>query len=172
LGALLLGAIAGSLIRLEDRVDAGADWLRRKTARGSEPGRFVEGMVTATLVFCVGPLSVLGSISDGLGTGVEQLLVKSVLDGFSAVAFASALGLGVMFSVLPLAVYQGSLTVIGLALGEFLSVGQIDALGATGGIILLALGLRLAGIKKIPVGDLLPALVFAPLLAWAVAALR
>jgi uncharacterized membrane protein YqgA involved in biofilm formation len=172
LGALLLGAIAGSLIRLEDRLDTGADWLRRKAARGAEPGRFVEGLVTATLVFCVGPLSILGSISDGLGAGVDQLMVKSVLDGFAAVAFASTLGIGVLFSVVPLSVYQGLLTLLGLALGEFLSPGQVDALGATGGIILLALGLRLAGIKKIAVGDLLPALVFAPLLAWAVAALR
>jgi uncharacterized membrane protein YqgA involved in biofilm formation len=172
LGALLLGAIAGSLVRLEDRLDAGADWLRRKTARGAEPGRFVNGLVTSTLVFCVGPLSILGSLSDGLGRGIEQLLVKSVLDGFAAIAFASALGIGVAFSVLPLALYQGLLTLAGLGLGEFLSPGQVDALGATGGLILLALGLRLAGVKKIAVGDLLPALVFAPVLAWAVALLR
>ncbi|MDR1442078.1 MAG: DUF554 domain-containing protein [Bifidobacteriaceae bacterium] len=166
LGALLLGAITGSLVRLENRLDAGAEWLRGKLARGAEPGRFAEGMVTSTLVFCVGPLSILGSLNDGLGRGAEQLIVKSVLDGFSAVAFASALGLGVAFSVLPLAIYQGALTLLGLGLGEFLSAGQIDALGATGGIILIALGIRLADIKKIQVADLLPALAFAPFLAW------
>jgi uncharacterized membrane protein YqgA involved in biofilm formation len=171
LGGLLLGAIAGSLARLEDRLEAGAERLRRKVAGGAEPGRFVTGLVTATLLFCVGPLSILGSISDGLGRGAAQLLVKSVLDGFAAIAFASALGVGVLFSVVPLALYQGSLTLVGLALGEFLSPGQIDALGATGGLILLALGLRLAGIMRIAVGDLLPGLVFAPALAWAVAAL-
>jgi uncharacterized membrane protein YqgA involved in biofilm formation len=172
LGALLFGAITGSLARLEDRIDAGAEWVRRKVAGGAAPGRFTDGMVTATLLFCVGPLSILGSISDGLGRGVEQLLVKSVLDGFAAVAFGSALGVGVLFSVFPLALYQGSLTLLGLGLGEFLSAGQVDALGATGGIILLALGIRLADLKKIAVGDLLPALVFAPLAAYLVALLR
>ncbi|MDR1187400.1 MAG: DUF554 domain-containing protein [Bifidobacteriaceae bacterium] len=172
LAALLIGAITGSLVRLEDRIDAGAEWVRRKLARGAEPGPFSEGMVTATLVFCVGPLSILGSLSDGLGLGAEQLMVKAVLDGFAAIAFASTLGIGVLFSVLPLAVYQGSLTLLGFGLGEFLSVGQIDALGATGGIILLGLGVRLAGIKKIAVADLLPALVFAPLLAWLVSLWR
>ncbi|MDR0627447.1 MAG: DUF554 domain-containing protein [Bifidobacteriaceae bacterium] len=172
LGALLLGAITGSLIRLEDRLDTGAEWLRRKLARGAEPGRFSEGLVTATLVFCVGPLSILGSINDGLGAGAEQLVVKSVLDGFAAIAFASTLGVGVLFSVLPLALYQGSLTVLGLGLGTFLSVGQVDALGATGGLILLGLGIRLAGIKKINVADLLPGLVFAPLLVWLVSLWR
>ncbi|MDR2114504.1 MAG: DUF554 domain-containing protein [Bifidobacteriaceae bacterium] len=172
LAALLLGGIAGSLVRLEQRLDAGAEWLRRLAAQGAEPGRFVDGMVTATLVFCVGPLSILGSLNDGLGRGVEQLLVKSVLDGFAAIAFASALGAGVVFSVLPLALYQGGLTLAGLGLGQFLSAGQVDALGATGGIILLGLGIRLAGIAKIAVADLLPALVFAPALAAAVAAWR
>jgi uncharacterized membrane protein YqgA involved in biofilm formation len=172
LGALLAGAITGSLIRLEDRVTSGADWLRAKVARGAEPGRFGAGMVTAALVFCVGPLSILGSINDGLGRGIEQLLVKSVLDGFAAIAFASTLGLGVLFSILPLALYQGALTLLGWGLGEFLSAGQIDSLGAVGGIILIALGTRLAGIVKINVGDLLPGLVFAPLLTWLVSILR
>ncbi|MDR2348740.1 MAG: DUF554 domain-containing protein [Bifidobacteriaceae bacterium] len=168
LGALLAGAITGSLAKVEDRIDAGAEWVRRKLARGAQSDRFVEGMVTATLVFCVGPLSILGALSDGLGRGAEQLVVKAVLDGFTAVAFASALGVGVLFAILPLAVYQGLLTLLGLGLGEFLSAGQVDALGATGGIILLGLGVRLAGLKKIKVADLLPALVFAPLLVWLV----
>jgi uncharacterized membrane protein YqgA involved in biofilm formation len=172
LGALLLGAILGSGIRLSDRIDDAADWVRRKLARGAEPGRFSEGMVTATLLFCVGPLSILGSLNDGLGRGAEQLIVKAVLDGFAAVAFASALGIGVMFSVIPLTIYQGSLTLLGFGLGEFMSAGQVDALGATGGIILLGLGIRVAGIRKINVADLLPALIFAPLLAWLVSLWR
>jgi uncharacterized membrane protein YqgA involved in biofilm formation len=172
LGALLLGGISGSLIRLEDRLDQGAEWLRRKVARGAEPGRFSTGLVTATLVFCVGPLSILGSLSDGLGRGAEQLLVKSVLDGFASIAFASAFGIGVAFSIIPLAIYQGLLTLLGAGLGEFLTLGQIDALGATGGIILIGLGIRLADIKKIAVADLLPALVFAPLLVYLVSLAR
>jgi uncharacterized membrane protein YqgA involved in biofilm formation len=172
LGGLLLGAVTGSLARIEDRLEVGAGWVRRKLARGAEPGRFADAMVSSTLLFCVGPLSILGSISDGLGRGVEQLLVKSVLDGFAAIAFGSALGVGVLFSVFPLALYQGLLTALGWGVGEFLTPGQVDALGATGGVILLALGIRLAGLKHVAVGDLLPGLVYAPALAWLVALLR
>ena len=98
--------------------------------------------------------------------------MKSVMDGFAAIAFASSLGIGVMASVIPLALYQGMLTLFGFGLGNFLSTAQVDALGATGGVILLGLGFRLAGIKQIPVGDLLPALVLAPLLVAAVGLFR
>jgi uncharacterized membrane protein YqgA involved in biofilm formation len=164
LGALLIGGIAGSLLQIERRLDRGAELLHDRFARNSEGSTFVEGAVTSTLVFCVGPLSILGSLSDGLGHGSEQLLVKSVMDGFAAIAFASSLGIGVMASVIPLALYQGLLTLLGFALGNFLPAAQIDALGAAGGVILLGLGFRLAGIKQIPVGDLLPALIMAPLI--------
>jgi uncharacterized membrane protein YqgA involved in biofilm formation len=171
LGALLIGGIIGSLLRLESRMDAGAEWLCGKIAKKADKGKFVEGMVTAALIFCVGPLSILGSISDGLSRGNEQLVVKSVMDGFSSIAFASSMGIGVMASVIPLALYQGALTLLGMGLGDFLSIGQIDSLGATGGVVLLGLGIRLIGIKRIPVGDLLPALAVAPLLTWLVALL-
>ncbi len=123
-------------------------------------------------MFCVGPLSILGSLSDGLGQGAEQLLVKAGMDGFAAIAFASVFGIGVMAAAIPLAVYQGLITLLGFALGSFLSAAQVDALGAAGGVILLGLGIRLAGIKQVPVGDLLPALVVAPLLVSLVAAFR
>ncbi|MDR1711995.1 MAG: DUF554 domain-containing protein [Propionibacteriaceae bacterium] len=168
LGALLIGGICGSLLRIEERLDAAAEWLRVRIAKKSESGRFVEGMVTATLIFCVGPMSILGAISDGLGQGNELLVTKSIMDGFSSIAFASGLGVGVMASVVPLFCYQGALTLVGMGLGEFLSTAQIDALGATGGVILLGMGVRLAGIKRIAVGDLLPALVVAPVLVWLV----
>jgi uncharacterized membrane protein YqgA involved in biofilm formation len=164
LGALLLGGIAGSLLQIERRLDRGAELLHDRFASRTEGGRFVEGAVTSTLVFCVGPLSILGSLSDGLGHGAEQLLVKAVMDGFAAIAFASSFGIGVMAAAIPLALYQGLLTVLGFALGNFLPAAQVDALGAAGGVILLGLGIRLAGIKQVPVGDLLPALVVAPLL--------
>lgn len=172
LGGLLVGGILGSLLQIEKRLDAGAQLLHDRFAARTEGSRFVEGAVTSTLVFCVGPLSILGSLSDGLGHGAEQLLVKAVMDGFAAIAFASSFGIGVMASVIPLAIYQGLLTLVGFALGNFLPPGQLDALGAAGGVILLALGIRLAGIKAIPVGDLLPALVMAPLLVAAVGVFR
>lgn len=172
LGALLIGGIIGSLLQIETRLDRGAELLHDRFASRSEGGRFVEGAVTSTLVFCVGPLSILGSLSDGLGQGAGTLLVKAVMDGFAAIAFASSFGIGVMASVIPLALYQGLLTLLGFALGNFLPAAHIDALGAAGGVILLGLGIRLAGIRQIPVGDLLPALVVAPLLVAAVELFR
>ena len=165
LGSLLIGGIVGSAVRLEQRLDGAAERLRAKIATRSQSTTFVEGAVTSTLVFCVGPLAILGSLSDGLGQGIQQLLVKSVLDGFASIAFASSFGVGVLASIIPLALYQGLWTLIGLAAGNFLSTGQIDALTATGGVILLGLGLRLAGVKRIAVGNLLPALLLAPALA-------
>ena len=172
LGALLIGGIAGSLLQIERRLDRGAELLHDRFAKRSEGSTFVEGAVTSTLVFCVGPLAILGSLSDGLGQGSEQLLVKSVMDGFAAIAFASSLGIGVMASVIPLALYQGLLTLLGFAIGNFLPAAQLDALGAAGGVILLGLGFRLAGIRQIPVGDLLPALVIAPLLVAGIGLIR
>jgi uncharacterized membrane protein YqgA involved in biofilm formation len=169
LGALLIGGVLGSAIRLEDRLDGSAVWLRRRFAKHSDENTFVEAAVTATLIFCVGPLSIIGSLSDGLGQGPTQLIVKAVMDGFAAVAFASSLGIGVMFSAIPLVIYQGGLTLLGLWLGNFLPTGHVDALTATGGVILLGLGFRLTGIKQVPIGDMLPALVVAPLLVAAVA---
>jgi len=178
LGSLLVGGITGSLLRVEDRLEGFGGVLQarlRRTTAGrsgsADRDRFVEGFVTASLVFCVGPLTVLGSISDGLGRGADQLFLKAVLDGFAAIAFAASLGWGVAASVVALAVVQGSLTLLGAVLGEVLPEAEITALTATGGLVLLGVGLRLLRIRQIPVGDLLPALVVAPLLTAAVAAL-
>lgn len=172
LGALLIGGVIGSLFRLEDRLDGAADKLRARFASKSDENAFIEASVTATLIFCVGPLSILGALSDGMGQGAEQLIVKAVMDGFAAMAFASSLGIGVAFSVVPLAIYQGTLTAIGFWMGNVLPAAQIDALTATGGVILLGLGFRLMGIKQVRIGDLLPALLAAPLLVSAVAWIR
>ncbi len=169
LGALLIGGVIGSVIRLEDRLDGAADWLRQRFAKGADQHTFIEGAVTATLIFCVGPLAILGSLSDGMGHGADQLIVKAVMDGFAAMAFATSLGIGVAFSAIPLALYQGALTVLGLWLGNVLPQAHLDALTAAGGVILLGLGLRLMNIKQVPIGDFLPALIVAPLLVAAVA---
>ncbi|MDR1768144.1 MAG: DUF554 domain-containing protein [Propionibacteriaceae bacterium] len=166
LGGLVLGGVAGSLARVEDRFEDGAEWLRRRLAKRAEAGRFVNALVTATLVFCVGPLTLLGTISDGLGRGADQLIVKSVMDFFSSLAFAASMGVGVVFAAIPLAAIQGLLTLLGVGLGDFLSAAQLDSLTATGGVILIGLGLRLAGVAKIKVADLLPGLAVAPLLVW------
>lgn len=176
LGALLVGGITGSLLRVEDRLEAGGAWLQRRLSRGSGGGatraRFVEGYVTASLVFVVGPLTVLGSLSDGLGRGIEQLALKSTLDGFASLAFAASLGWGVAAAAVSVGVVQGLLTVLGAVLGTLLPASGVAALTATGGVLLLGVGLRLLAVKAVPVGDLLPALVAAPLLTAVVAAVR
>jgi uncharacterized membrane protein YqgA involved in biofilm formation len=179
LGSLLLGGIAGSLVDIESQLDRLGDWLRRKLSRSAAADsdqkarrRFIEGFVTASLVFCVGPLTILGALSDGLGLGAEQLLLKAALDGFASIAFAASLGIGVMAAALAVAVIQGSLTLVGLLVGDFLPTPHLDAVTACGGLLLLGVALRLLGIKPVPVGNLLPALLVAPLLVTVVDALR
>lgn len=167
LGALLPGALLGSWLQLTERLERGAERLKDRFGRtGSQ--HFVEGLITPVLVFCVGPLTIMGSISDGLGRGSQQLLVKSVLDGFASIAFGASLGVGVLFSALAVGVIQGGLTLAAFLLGSFLAPVQVDLLEATGGIILIGLGLRLLEIREIKVADMLPALAIAPVLAWAV----
>jgi len=189
LGALLIGGIVGSLLRIEERLEGlGAVLHRRFSTRptrtgpaapeigaadsGEERRRFIEGYVSASLLFCVGPLTILGSLSDGLGRGIDQLALKSVLDGFASIAFAASLGWGVAASALTVLAVQGSLTVLGVALGDLLPDGHVAAITATGGLLLVGVALRLLRIKQLPVGDLLPALLVAPLLAQLVSSLR
>lgn len=162
--ALLIGALIGSALRVEDRLASGGEWLRTRFTKSGQTSTFVDGFVTATLVFCVGPLAILGSLSDGLGNGANELFLKSLMDGFASIAFASSLGVGVLASVGTIGIFQGALTVLAYFIGDFLPLAHIDALTATGGVILMALALRLLKIKPVAVGDLLPALVVAPLL--------
>jgi uncharacterized membrane protein YqgA involved in biofilm formation len=166
LGSLLAGGIIGSLLRLEDRLEDLGRVLQRALSRGDggDRDRFVQGFVVASLVFCVGPLTILGSLNEGLGRGPDQLLLKAALDGFASLAFAAALGVGVMASAAAVLVVQGSLTLVGLAVGEALPAAHLDALGATGGLVLVGVALRLLDLKQLPVADLLPALLVAPLL--------
>ena len=175
LGALLVGGIVGSLLRLEERLEAVGAWLQRRLVKeGADAARarFVEGFVSASLVFVVGPLAVLGALSDGLGRGIDQLALKSVLDGFASLAFASSLGWGVAAAALSVGVVQGLLTLLGALLGGLLPAALVAAVTATGGVLLLGVGLRLLAVKAVPVGDMLPALVAAPLLTLLVQSLR
>ena len=197
LGALLVGGIAGSLLRLEDRLEGLGARLQSRLGGGGgassgsaqdrvreHPGerprdrtqeqrdRFVQGFLTASLVFCVGPLAVLGPINDGLGRGIDQLVLKSTLDGFAAIAFASSFGVGVAASAITIALVQGTLTLIGIALGDVLPDAHVSALTATGGLLLVGVALRLLRVRSVPVGDLLPALLLAPVLTQLVVVLR
>lgn len=192
LGSLLVGSIAGSMLHIEQRLEVLGAALRRRFTRGavraghatdigasSAPDvdheareRFVQGFLTASLVFCVGPLTILGAIDDGLGRGIDLLALKAALDGFAAVAFASAFGVGVALSAITIAVVQGGLTALGWALGDVLPPAHISALTATGGLLLAGIGIRLLRLREVPVGDMLPALVVAPLLTQLVIVLR
>lgn len=177
LGSLLIGGISGSLLHIERRLEDFGGFLQARLASGAAADserrrRFIEGFVTASLVFCVGPLAVLGSLNDGLGKGPDELFLKSSLDGFAAIAFAASLGWGVAASALAVLVVQSSLTALGAALGNFVPEAHVAALTATGGLLLIGVALRLLRIKPLPVGDLLPALLVAPLLTQVVVLVR
>lgn len=175
LGSLLVGGIAGSLLRLEERVESIGGWLQRRLASdagSAERHRFVEGFVAASLLFCTGPLTILGSLNDGLGRGADELFLKAALDGFAAMAFAASFGWGVAASVLTVIVVQGGLTLVGVLLGDVLPEAHVAALSAVGGLLLVGVALRLLRVRQIPVADLLPALVVAPFLVALAAALR
>jgi len=164
LGSLLIGGLIGSLLKLENRLEGIGERLRIKfKAKNDSP--FVEGFVAASLLFAIGPLAILGSISDGMGTGIDQLILKSVLDFFASIAFATSLGWGVAASAIPVAIYQGFWTAIGLGLGQILDGYQIDAMTIVGGVMLVCIAFRLLKIKQVAVGNLLPALAVAPVLA-------
>ena len=164
LGSLLIGGLIGSAFKLEERLDSLGENLRVRF-RASSESPFVEGFVSASLLFAIGPLAILGSISDGMGNGIDQLILKSTLDFFAAMAFATSLGWGVAVSALPVGIYQGIWTVIGLGLGEILAGYQIDAMTVVGGIMLICIAFRLLNIKQVAVGNLLPALAIAPIFA-------
>jgi hypothetical protein len=203
LGAILIGGITGSLLRIEQRLEALGGWLQGRFTRRGEPAlagstvagtgaaaapgtvgsslsvaglasrdRFVTGFVDASLVFCIGPLAILGAFSDGTGQGIDQLVLKSALDGFASLAFAASLGWGVAASALPVGIWQGLLTLLAALVGSVMSGAAIAALTATGGVLLIGVGLRLLNIRAIAVGDMLPALVAAPLLTLLVASVQ
>lgn len=172
LGSIALGGILGEWWDIDGRLNGIGQWLERRFNRAA-PGdegssaRFVRGFVTASLVFCVGPLTILGSIEDGLGKGYQLLAVKSMLDGFASLAFASSLGIGVAFSVITIFVYQGALSLLAAQAEAVLTMPMQTEMFATGGIILLGLAVgSLLELKPIRSANYLPALLLAPLAVW------
>ena len=164
LASLLLGALIGNALAIEKRLEVvGITLKNRFDPNGSSP--FVDGFVSASLLFVIGPMAILGSISDGTGAGIDLLVLKSILDGVTSIAFAATLGWGVAVSALPVGIYQFAWTSVGLVLGAVLPDYQILAMTVTGGILLLGIGLRMLKIKQVPVGNLLPALFLAPMIA-------
>ena len=167
--AIILGAILGEWWRIEDRMEALGGWLERRFTRGEggASSRFVRGFLSASLIYCTGPMAILGSITDGLKGDYLTLAIKSVLDGFLTIAFSSTLGLGVLFSVIPVFFYQGSITLLAHQLSSFLSESMITEMTATGGVLLAGLSISsLLEIKKMKIGNLLPAVVIAPLIVY------
>lgn len=160
IGSILVGGIVGELVGIEKGLNGAGEALRRRF--GGAQSRFTEGFVVASLVFCVGPLTILGSLQDGLFGDYSLLAIKAMLDGFAALAFASALGWGVGFSILVILVYQGGLSLAAGSVGDVFTPITIGAITAAGGVLILAIGLRLLQVREIRVANLLPALAFAP----------
>ncbi|HET89852.1 MAG TPA: DUF554 domain-containing protein [Chloroflexi bacterium] len=174
LGSLLVGGIVGEWLGIESRIDRLGRWLEQRTSRSGEQAagqpslststQFSQAFLSASLLFCVGPMTILGSIQDGLTGDYTLLAVKATLDGFAALAFASTMGPGVLFSALTVLIYQGALTLGAGWASAVLTDPMVAEMTATGGVLMLALGLGLLEIKRIRAGNLLPALVAAPLI--------
>ena len=169
LGSLLIGTLLGEWWRIEDGLQNLGKYLEQRFSKADDDGsnKFVRGFLTASLLFCVGPMTILGSIQDGLTGDYNLLAVKSVLDGFASLAFASTLGVGVLFSTIVIFVFQGGISLLATQLNAIVTPSMMNELTATGGVILLGLAISsLLEIKKIRVGNMLPALAVAPLIVW------
>lgn len=183
LGSVLFGSLIGEWWRIEDRLSSLGAWLertfissRRKIKK--KPGednpdlpensiRFIRGFMTSSLLFCIGPIAILGSIQDGLSNDFNLLTIKSVLDCFASIAFASTLGVGVMFSALVVFIYQGSITMLAAQVQTIFNQPMIDEMTATGGLLLLGIAMSsLLEIKSVRIGNFLPALFIAPFLVF------
>ena len=163
IGSLLLGAVTGELMDIEGRIAVVGEWLKRRFQ--SESSTFVQGFVTASILYCTGAMVIVGSIRDGTVGDPSILYIKSLLDGVASIAFASSLGVGVAFSALSVFAIQGAITLLASKLAFLQSPGVIEAVTATGGLLILGIGINILEIKQIRVGNLVPALVYAILAA-------
>jgi len=162
--SLIIGGIFGTATNLDDKLQTLSKKINTKKSGNNE--NFAKGLITSFLLFCVGSMTVVGAIEEGMNQDPSLLLVKSLMDGFSSIALTVAFGIGVMFSVIPLLIFQGGLTLLAMYLGSFFPELYITEISAVGGVILLGLGMNLLEITKIKIIDLLPALLFTPLILW------
>lgn len=165
--SLGLGALTGELLNLEKQTDNLSDYLKRKLKIGSD--RFTEGLVTSFLLFCVGSMTIVGAIQEGTGVSSDLLMTKSLMDFFSALLLASALGVGVVFAAIPLLIFQGSVTLLSMFASQFFTTDIIHGLTNTGGILLLGLAINILEIKKLRIINMLPALVYVVIVLWIIA---
>ncbi len=162
--SIILGSITGELLKIEEKVEKLSEFLKKKVK--SKNDKFTEGFISSFLLFCMGSMSILGCIQEGLGGSPDLLLAKSALDGFSSIALASSMGIGVLFSAIPLLIYQGGLTIFASYLKHILSPQVTNELTAVGGLLLLGLGIDLLEIKKIKILNMLPALIYSVIFAY------
>lgn len=161
---MVFGAVIGELLRIEDRLQGIGEFIRKRFAKRQESGPFVTGFVTATLLFCIGPLTILGAIQDASGATPQLYIIKGTLDGFMSVIFGAIYGVGALFSAVSVLIVQGTLTLFGTRLDALLNDRMRIELFAAGGLAVMAIGLNLLDIKKIRLGSLLPGLVVTPIL--------
>ncbi len=168
LGSVLIGILLGEWWRIEEGLERLAVWLEKKFNKGSQSDgkeKFIKGFLTATLVFCIGPMAILGSIEDGLTGNFNTLAIKAILDGFAAMAFASSLGVGVLFSSIMVLVYQGTISLLAAQVQTVITDTMLTELTATGGVILVAIAISsLLELKKIRTASFLPALIISPII--------
>ena len=171
--SMVIGTILGELLRIEDRLDSLGQVLKSRLMKGRESGRFTEGFMTASLMFCVGSMAIVGSMEAGISHNYSTILSKSVIDCVTAVTFSAAMGIGVAFSAASVLVYQGLLTLLFIFIGDFLPGTSITEMSATGSLLIIALGLNMLGVtgeNRIRVGNMLPAIflpiALMPLMQW------
>ncbi len=167
IGSLLFGAIIGTALRIHDRIEGLGAWIHGRFSR-QDAGRFTEGFLTASVIFCVGPLTLLGCLENGAHGKPGLLYIKAALDGFCSLALASALGVGVLASLLTIVVFQGGLSLLASWVADPLDEVSLAMMSVVGGVLLLATAFTLLDIKKIPVANLLPAIFLPPVFVWAI----
>jgi uncharacterized membrane protein YqgA involved in biofilm formation len=177
LASILVGGMVGELIGVQAGLDAIGRKLEERFSRDGEAGKFTRGYVTASLIFCIGPMTILGSIQDGLVGDYNLLAIKSMLDGFASLAFSSTLGIGVAFSALTIMVFQGGISLAAILFGSVLGAitretPWVIEMTATGGVLIMGIGLILLELKQVRLGNLLPAIFIAPLIVVVLGALN
>ncbi|MEM0049656.1 MAG: DUF554 domain-containing protein [Candidatus Bathyarchaeia archaeon] len=162
--SVTIGAVIGEFLNIEGHIEDFGNLIKLKFS--SKEDKFIEGFITAFLIFCMGSMTIIGSIEDGLNRNPSILYAKSVLDGFTSISLASALGVGVLFSAIPLLLYQGGITILASLLKDFFREVVINEVSAAGGIILIGLGINILEIRKMRVSNLLPSLIVSAVLAY------
>lgn len=168
IGSIVLGSIIGEIIRIEDKLESLGDNMEKKFGKGDS--NFSKGFVTASLVYCIGAMAIVGSLESGLTGNHDTLFAKSMLDFISAIIFASTLGIGVAFSAIPVFLYQGGITLLAKYVKDLMTPEVINEMSAVGGILILAIGINILGIKKIRIGNMLPA-IFIPVIYYLIVSL-